>query len=251
MRVLIADDEPLACRRLEILLSRRGWVEVVGSVRDGRSALEAIETLAPDAVLLDIQMPGLDGLELADAIARRGNPVSVVFVTAYDVFAVRAFEANASDYLLKPVEPDRLDQALGRARQNLATRDAQARADELEALVHTLRGEDAALWVKDRSGRVRLDPARLDWLEAEGDYVRLHMGPQSWLHRTTLSGLLETLDRRLFVRVHRSAAVNLRRIERLSCDAGGAKRLHLDCGAQVRMGRAYEKSVTEALARGR
>jgi len=249
MRVLIADDEPLACRRLEILLSRRAWIEVVGSARDGRAALEAIETLAPDTVLLDIQMPGLDGLDLAEAIARRGSPIAVVFVTAYDAFAVRAFEANAADYLLKPVETERLDQALGRARQSLAARDAQARADELEALVHTLRGDDAALWVKDRGGRVRIDPARLDWLEAEGDYVRLHVGAQSWLHRATLSGLLETLDDRLFVRVHRSAAVNVRRIERLSSDSNSAKRLRLEGGQDVRVGRAYEKAVAEALAR--
>jgi DNA-binding LytR/AlgR family response regulator len=162
---------------------------------------------------------------------------------------VRAFEANAADYLLKPVETERLDQALGRARQSLAARDAQARADELEALVHTLRGDDTVLWVKDRGGRVRIDPARLDWLEAEGDYVRLHVGAQSWLHRATLSGLLETLDDRLFVRVHRSAAVNLRRIERLSSDANSAKRLRLEGGREVRVGRAYEKAVAEALAR--
>jgi DNA-binding LytR/AlgR family response regulator len=249
MRVLIADDEPLACRRLEILLSRRAWIEVVGSARDGRSALDAIETLAPDTVLLDIQMPGLDGLQLAELIARRSAAIAVVFVTAYDAFAVRAFEASAADYLLKPVEPERLDQALGRARQSLAARDAQARADELEALVHTLRGDDRAIWVKDRGGRVRIDPARLDLLEAEGDYVRLHVGAQSWLHRATLSGLLETLDDRLFIRVHRSAAVNLRRIERLSSDANSAKRLRLEGGREVRVGRAFEKSVAEALAR--
>ena len=186
MRVLLVDDEPLALRRLEILLSRRPWVDVVAAVRDGQAAIRAARELNPDVVFLDIQMPQLDGFEVA-ALLSEGNRPEIIFVTAYETHAVRAFEAAAIDYLLKPVEMERLDEALGRVRTHLASRDANARADELEALVHTLRGHDGDrhpdLWIRDRRGRVRLEKTRIDWVEAEGDYVRIHSGARSWLMR--------------------------------------------------------------------
>ncbi|MGJ3230292.1 MAG: LytR/AlgR family response regulator transcription factor [Oceanicaulis sp.] len=250
MRVLIVDDEPLARRRLEILLSRRAWIEIAGAVGDGRQALERASLDDVDAVLLDIQMPGLDGLELARRLRDRNSP-EIIFVTAYDKHAVEAFKASAVDYLLKPVDPDRLDEALGRARQARAARDAQARADELEALVHTLRGSDSdtVIWLRDRTGQVRIDTARIDWISAEGDYVRIHCGEQSWLQRATLAGYEERLDRRLFLRVHRSHMVNLRRIERVTTEESGAKALLLHGGVKVRVGRNYERALNQALIR--
>ncbi|WP_158272149.1 LytR/AlgR family response regulator transcription factor [Marinicauda salina] len=252
MGVLVVDDEPLALRRLEILLSRRPYVELVGAARDGQQAVRSVRELKPDIVLLDIQMPGLDGFEVAELIRREASP-EVIFVTAYDTYAVRAFEAAAVDYLLKPVEMERLDAALGRARAQLATRDAEARADELEALVRTLRGDESQeggdLWIRERKGQVRIEKSRIDWVEAEGDYVRLHIGERSWLMRATMAAMEKALDPRLFVRVHRSAIVNARRVAFAGGASTGGKYLRLDTGVEIRIGRAYEPRVREFMAR--
>ncbi len=252
MRVLLVDDEPLALRRLEILLSRRPWVEVVAAVRDGHAAARAAEELKPDVVFLDIQMPQLDGFEVASILSEGRRP-EIIFVTAYETHAVRAFEAAAIDYLLKPVEMERLDEALGRARTQLANRDANTRADELEALVHTLRGHEGDrhpdLWVRDRRGRMRLEKNRIDWVEAEGDYVRIHAGARSWLMRATMGSMEKRLDDHQFARVHRSAIVNLRRIARTAATDTGSKTLRLEDGTEVRVGRAFESRVNDLLAR--
>ena len=252
MRVLLVDDEPLALRRLEILLSRRPWVEVVAAVRDGHAAARAARELNPDVVFLDIQMPQLDGFEVAALLAEGRRP-EIIFVTAYETHAVRAFEAAAIDYLLKPVEMERLDEALGRVRTHLASRDANARADELEALVHTLRGHDGDrhpdLWIRDRRGRVRLEKTRIDWVEAEGDYVRIHSGARSWLMRATMGSMEKRLDDHQFARVHRSAIVNLRRIARTAATSTGSKTLRLEDGTEIRVGRAFESRVNDLLAR--
>jgi len=252
MRVLLVDDEPLALRRLEILLSRRAWVEVIGCHRDGASALDAIRNLAPDVVFLDVQMPGLDGFEVADAIRCATGP-ELIFVTAFDAYAVRAFETAAADYLLKPVEPERLDEALARARGRLAARDAVARAQELETLVELLsadgNGDGPEIWIRDRTGAVRIEKSRIDWVEAEGDYVRIHCGPRSWLMRGTLASMEERLDSRTFARVHRSAIVNRRRIARVAVTDTGSRRLELETGVEVPVGRAFESRIAELMQR--
>jgi len=252
MRTLLVDDEPLALRRLEILLSRRPRIDVVGTCRSGEDAIEAIEKLKPDLVLLDIRMPGLDGLAVARTLTGPMAPV-IIFITAYDNFAVQAFEASAIDYLLKPVEPERLDQALARARKTHSLKDAESRAGELEAVVHALRHNGEAdtddIWVKDRNGNVRVSKLTIDWVEAEGDYVRIHCGGRSWLHRETMHAMCKELDQRFFIRVHRSAIVNTRRIERTSSTASGGRLLQLDSGAEVRIGRSYEAGLKKALGR--
>jgi DNA-binding LytR/AlgR family response regulator len=252
MRTLIVDDEPLALRRLEILLSRRPRIEIIGTCRNGRDALAMIESMKPDLVLLDIRMPEMTGLEVATALTAPDAP-AVIFVTAYDAFAVQAFEAAAVDYLLKPVEPERLDQALARARQQYAMRDAESRAGELEAVVNALRHEGAPegndFWVKDRNGTVRLSKHEMDWVEAEGDYVRIHCGERSWLHRETMTAMENMLDERFFVRVHRSAIVNSRRVTRTGTTTSGGRLLHLETGAEIRIGRSYESAVKRALGR--
>lgn len=252
MRVLLVDDEPLALRRLEILLSRRPWVDVVAAVRDGHSAAKAAQELDPDVVFLDIQMPQLDGFEIASILSQTVQP-EIIFVTAYEAHAVKAFEAAAIDYLLKPVEMERLDAALGRARTQLASRGASARAEELEALVQNLRGEDgdghADLWIRDRNGHTRLEKSRIDWIEAEGDYVRIHAGGKSWLMRATMMAMEKDLDDHRFVRVHRSAIVNLRRVARTAATPTGSKTLRLIDGTEIRIGRAFEGQVNTLLAR--
>jgi DNA-binding LytR/AlgR family response regulator len=252
MRTLLVDDEPLALRRMEILLSRRPRIDVIGSCRDGKEAVEAIETLKPDLVFLDIRMPGLDGLAVARALAGPSAP-AIVFVTAYDAYAVQAFDAAAIDYLLKPVELERLDQAIARAREHNALRDAVSRAGELEAVVHALRSDgtpdDDNLWIRDRNGSVRLSKHQIDWVEAEGDYVRIHCGERSWLHRETMRAMTDLLDQRFFVRAHRSAIVNTRRVQRTGSTSSGGRLLLLESGAQVRVGRSYEPSVRQALGK--
>jgi len=252
MRVLLMDDEPLALRRLEILLSRRAWVEVAACHRDSASALDAIRKLRPDVVFLDVQMPGLDGFEVAEAIRAPDGP-ELVFVTAFDAYAVRAFDAAAADYLLKPVEPERLDEALARARGRLSARDAVARAQELETLVELLSAEEDSegpeIWIRDRNGAVRIEKSRIDWVEAEGDYVRIHCGGRSWLMRATLSSMETRLDARTFARVHRSAIVNRRRISRVAVTETGSRRLELETGAEVPVGRAFESRIAELMQR--
>ena len=184
MRVLAVDDEPLALQRLEWCLRDLPEVELVGKARDGRRALELIRSLSPDVVLLDIEMPELNGFELIDALGDEELP-QVVFVTAFDHFAVQAFATGSVDYLLKPVEQERLRMALDRARTRIELHDAQMRVGELKTLVNTLRqGRRAALetryenelWVREGDSRVRIPVNLVERIEADGDYVRLHVG---------------------------------------------------------------------------
>lgn len=250
MRILIVDDERLASRRLEVLLARRPQYDVVGVARDGDEALEMIETTRPDVVLLDIHMPGTDGLIVSRQLSAPQAP-AVIFVTAYDQHAAEAFDAAAVDYLLKPVKPERLDTALARARSLLRLQDAQSRIGELESVIDALRGRgnngDDSIWVKGREGMVRVSKRSIDWVEAEGDYVRLHCQDRSWLHRDTLTAMESQLDARVFMRVHRSAIVNKQRIAMSSTTEHGGRLVHLDTGAVVRVGRSYEAALRTAL----
>jgi DNA-binding LytR/AlgR family response regulator len=222
LRVLIVDDEPLARRRLDILLKGIADVEVVGSAPDGATARRMIGELRPEVMLLDIKMPGLNGFELLDALAPAEAPI-VIFVTAFDRFAIEAFKRAAFDYLLKPVEPERLRDAVGRAREALTTRAASERVRELEEIIGNLRlgaaeplqRYDREVWVQDRSDRLSLPVAAIDWVGAERDYVRIHAGGRSYLVRQPLGGLEARLDPAHFRRIHRSSLVRLDRIVRL------------------------------------
>lgn len=250
MRVLIVDDERLAARRLEVLLARRPQYELVGVARDGDEALEMISTLKPDVVLLDIHMPGTDGLMVARQLDGPEAP-AIIFVTAYSHHAAEAFEEAATDYLLKPVKPERLDVALNRSRSQLRLQDAQSRIGELESVIDALRGNGSgtedAIWVKGHKGMVRVPKRTIDWIEAEGDYVRLHCRDKTWLHRETLTAMERALDPRIFMRVHRSAIVNKQRITMSSITEHGGRLVHLDTGAVVRVGRSYEGALRTAL----
>ncbi|MGZ6019050.1 MAG: LytR/AlgR family response regulator transcription factor, partial [Phenylobacterium sp.] len=186
LRVLIVDDEPLARRRLEILLREQPDVELAGAASDGIAARRLIAERSPDVVLLDIKMPGLTGLEVLDALGppdtRNAAPI-VIFVTAFDRFALDAFDRAAFDYLLKPVEPARLAASLARARETLAERAAAERVGELEEILRNLRsgpattaadGEfDREIWIQERGGRTSVPVAAIDWVAAERDYVRI------------------------------------------------------------------------------
>lgn len=251
MRILLVDDEPLALRRMEILIGRRPRFEVVGTCRDGSRAIEAIQELKPDLVLLDIRMPGLDGLEVARLIGGGVGLPIIIFVTAFDGFALDAFDAAAADYLLKPIEAERLDRALTRAQELFLLHDANSRAGELESVVdalrHTENPPENFILVRDRGGTVRISKSHINWVEAEGDYVRIHCDDRSWLHRATMNAMSSALDGEHFLRVHRSALVNKQRISRTSLTPSGGRVVHLDDATTVRVGRSHERALRDAL----
>lgn len=260
LRVLIVDDEPLARRRLEILLRELPDLQLVGAAADGVSAARLIADHAPDVVLLDIKMPGRTGLEVLDGLDSAGAAPSttpiVIFVTAFDRFAVEAFEKAAFDYLLKPVEPQRLSAALARARATLSERAAAERAQELEEILKNLRtGPEATsafvrdIWVPERGGRACVPVAAIDWVAAERDYVRIHTGPKSYLIRQSIGALEAKLDPDQFLRVHRSALVRADRIVRIR-HASGRGAVVLSTGAEVAVSRRHMGAL-KGLTRGR
>src|SRR6185312_3702269 len=242
LRVLIVDDEPLARRRLEILLREQPDVDLVGAASDGIAARKMIAERGPDVVLLDIKMPGLTGLEVLDALGPDA-PI-VIFVTAFDRFALDAFDRAAFDYLLKPVEPARLAASLARARETLAERAAAGRVGELEEILRNLRsgpspapGElggdfDREIWIQERGGRTSVPVAAVDWVAAERDYVRIHTAARSFLIRQSIGALAGRLDPAVFVRVHRSSLVRRDRIVRIR-HAGGRGSIVLATGAEI------------------
>jgi len=256
LRVLIVDDEPLARRRLEILLRDQPDVELVGMAADGAVARRQIAERAPQVVLLDIKMPGMTGLELLDALGPSA-PI-VIFVTAFDRFALDAFERAAFDYLLKPVEPARLGAALSRAREALCAKAAADRVQELEEILRNLRsgpgaapaagGFDREIWIQERGGRISLPVAAIDWVAAERDYVRIYAGARSFLVRLSIGALAGRLDPKAFVRTHRSSLVRAERIVRLR-HAGGRGSVILSTGAEVPVSRRHMgalKAMTRA-----
>ena len=253
LSVLIADDEPPARRLVRSLLERHPDVRVVGEARSGREAIAGIGELQPDVVFLDVQMPEGDGFDVVRAVGRAvgaGRMPVVVFVTAHDEYAVQAFAAHALDYLLKPVERERFDDALERARVQ-ARRERGPDVDpRLLALVRHLDGPPSYLdRIPVRMGaRTRLvDVADVDYFEAETNYVRVHVGPKTYLVRGTLAALEERLDPARFLRVHRSLVVNLRRVVEVESLFGGEYELFLQDGTRLTSGRTYRARVQDAL----
>ena len=264
-RVLIADDEPLARERLRMLLEEWPAFEVAAECEHGGEAVEAILSLKPDLVFLDIRMPELDGIEvaqvLAEEAARGVTPPVVVFVTAFDGYALRAFEVNARDYLTKPVDRERLGRALDRAAETLALRASSATAPagegqaaldpSLVAFLESLRRErdyPVRFLVRDARGGlyfVRADD--IEWVEAEENYVRLHAGGRSHLVRDTMRGFREKLDPARFLRVHRSAIVNVDRIARVEPYARGEYTLTLADGTRLTSSRAHSDDLRRLL----
>lgn len=236
LRVLIADDEPLAAERLQLLLARADGAQLVGTASDGDSAINLTEALQPDLLLLDIAMPGLDGIGVARALAAQNPSPAVVFVTAFDHFAVAAFEVEAVDYLMKPVEPGRLQRALDRARTYLKARSA------LPQLGKTSRWLEE-FWASDLSGLVRIAAQDVDRVSAERDYMRLHVGRRSWLIHHSMAALEEGLNPDLFVRLHRSAIVRKDFITGFTRNQSGRWIARLADGTEQPVGRLYSDRV--------
>ena len=238
LKVLVVDDEPLATERLQLLLARVDGVDLVGTAADGEAAVRMAEALGPDLLLLDVAMPGLDGIDVARALAARHLAPAVVFVTAFDQFAVAAFEVEAVDYLMKPVEGTRLERALDRARSYLQARQAAAPAAAQPASRYL-----EEFWATDLSGLVRIAARDIDRISAERDYMRLHVGTRSWLIHHSMSALEDGLDPGLFVRLHRSAIVRRDFIKGFQRNPSGRWIARLADGGEQPVGRLYADNV--------
>lgn len=244
LNVMIAEDEPLAAERLAILLDRIGGTRIVGTASDGESAVRMAADTRPDVVLLDIAMPGLDGIEVARALSRERPSPAVIFVTAFDRFAVAAFEVAAVDYLMKPVDPARLTRGLDRARAWIGQR-AEDSADATMAETAYLE----EFWASDLSGLVRIAARDIDRVSAERDYMRLHVGSRSWLIHHSMAALETGLDPALFVRLHRSAIVRRDFIAGFLRNASGRWIARLKDGNEQPVGRIYAEQVRSIAGR--
>lgn len=253
LRVVVVDDEPLAREDVVHALRGREDVTVSGTCANGVEAIEAVRRLRPDVLLLDIRMPGLDGFGVVSRLERRELPY-VVFVTAFDRFAIEAFRVRALDYLLKPVQPARLDEALARAREQLRMRRAEDWAAALHAAALEQTGQaPAPYWtevlvrVGTRDLVIRLE--EVDWIQAETYYVRLHVRGRSYLFRERMHVLEARLNPRQFSRVHRSAIVNLDRVREIVHDAREGHIVVLSTGARVRTSQQRWQEFREAVRR--
>ena len=269
IRALVVDDESLARRGLLIRLQGTQDVEVVGEAANGRAALEAIRRLQPDVVFLDIEMPGMTGLDVVSQLPTETMPL-VVFVTAYDRYAVGAFEARAVDYVLKPIDEERFAEALANVRQQLDQRKAAGQRDRLVQLMADLRGSSdwpddladlqpaeatavgvaPALAVRQGRDIVRVPLAEIDWIDAAGDYMCVHAAGETHILRGTMKSLEDALDPAIFQRVHRSTIVNLTRIERLRPHINGEFFLILSGGHEIKLSRTFREKVDHFLRAG-
>ena len=252
LRTVIADDEPLARRGVRQLLAREGDVEVVGEARNGREAIQLVRSLRPDLLFLDVQMPGNDGFGVLGALDRHDLPL-VIFVTAYDDFAVRAFEAHALDYLVKPLEEARFADAMERTRERLQSMAAVELSRRLSSLLSdgereslTSSGKGSRLVVPTSTGELILDAGEIDWIEADDYYAAIHARGRRHLMRQSLSLLEQRLDATRFVRAHRGAIVNLDRVRELRADAGDTV-LVLRDGTRVPVSRRRREQVARRL----
>ena len=253
LRVLVVDDEPLARERLRTLLAGDPEIEIVGECDDGRSAVGAVRELAPDLVFLDVQMPLLDGFEVLSEVGVDAMP-PVIFVTAYDEYAIRAFEVHALDYLLKPFDRPRFERALERAKEHLARAGrGAALTGQLRALLAEVRhGRDTAnevdrLVIRSRGRITIVRTGELDWIEAAGNDARLHAGEETHLMRETMADLADRLPSAEFVRVSRSAIVRIDRIRELKRLSHGEYTIVLREGTQVKSSRGYADRLEELL----
>lgn len=251
IRALIADDEPLARERLRMLLADEDWIEVIDEAGDGRAAIDAIRKHRPDLVFLDVQMPGATGFEVIEAIGADRMPF-VVFVTAYDQYALKAFDVHAIDYLLKPFDKERFHTGLARARQQIERRSGGELERRLLELVQDLKPAMQRMerFVIKTSGRVFFVRAEeIDWIEAAGNYVKLHVGNDAHLFRETMNALEARLHPDTFYRIHRSHIVNIERVRELQPWFNGEYVVFLKDGTRLTLSRGYREKLQERLGR--
>ena len=259
IRTILVDDEPLAIQGLELRLQAFDDVDIIARCQNGREAISAIKTNKPDLVFLDIQMPGFDGFSVVQGLMEVEPPL-FVFVTAYSDHALRAFEAQAVDYLMKPVEESRLADTLERVRQRLADRRGSQEADKLKEVLAEVAPDAAAemadggdavaanrfekmINIKDRGQIFRVDVDTIELIEAAGDYMVINTGDNSLVLRETMKDLEKRLDPRRFQRVHRSTIVNLDLVKQVKPHTNGECFLVLNSGASVKVSRSYRDVV--------
>lgn len=245
IRALVIDDEPLARGMIREMLEHDPEAEVVGECANGREAVEAIRSLSPDIVFLDIQMPELGGFEVLDSFTE-GDLPTIIFVTAYDQYALRAFEVHAFDYLLKPFDRERFDKAWQRAKGWVSDGRVERRDLHILALLEELKAGSKYIerLVIKADGRVFfLDVDDIHYIEAEGNYVGVHNGQRSYLLRETISGLESQLDPKTFLRIHRSAIVKIDKIKELQPWFHGEYRVILESGKQLMLSRNYRAKL--------
>ena len=255
IRVLIVDDEPAARDAIRALLRGDPEISVMGECRNGREAVAAVQAGGIDLVFLDVQMPELDGLRALEQFPRTSRP-AIVFVTAYDQYALRAFELHAADYLLKPFTDQRFFKTVRHVKQRIAEGQTQALASRLSAVLEAVRGASAnggtylrrlPVHVNDRV--VLLPVSDIDWIGAEGDYVRIHVGKAEHLIREALSTLAESLDPTSFARIHRCTIVNLDRIRELLPLFKGDYAVRLHDSTELKLSRGFRVPLEERLGR--
>ena len=251
LRAVIADDEPLARQRLRMLLEDVEWLEVVGEAKDGASATAAIQKLRPDLVFLDVEMPNGTGFDVIESVGAAKMPF-VVFVTAYDKYALKAFDVHAIDYLLKPFDRDRFREALARVRHQFERATGGELERRLLQLVQDLTPAPQRLerFVIKSGGRVFFVPtAEIDWIEAAGNYVKLHVGTDEHLFRETMNAIEAKLNPDAFFRIHRSHMVNVERIRELQPWFNGEYVVFLKNGTRLTLSRGYREKLQERIGK--
>ena len=249
IRALVIDDEPLARGMIREMLAHDPEAEVVGECANGHEAVDAIRSLSPDIVFLDVQMPELGGFEVLDSF-KEGELPTIIFVTAYDQYALRAFEVHAFDYLLKPFDRERFDRAWQRAKSCVAEGRVNCRDSRILALLEELKAGSQYIerLVIKAEGRVFfLDVDHINYIEAEGNYVGVHNGQKSYLLRETISGLESQLDPKKFLRIHRSTIVKIDKIKELQPWFHGEYRVILEDGKQLMLSRNYRANMQAAV----
>jgi two-component system, LytTR family, response regulator len=249
LRVIIVDDEPPARNKIRELIKSEQDVEIVDECTNGREAVQSITSNSPDLVFLDIQMPELDGFGVIEAIGPEQFP-AVIFVTAYDQYAVQAFEVHAIDYLLKPFDRQRFQTALNRVKDHLQSNRHDDLNQQLDSLLRQLKGpkKQAERFVVKSGGRVFfLKNDEIDWIEAAGNYVRLHVGNETHLLRETMSAIQKKLDPALFIRIHRSTFVNIEKIKELQPWFHGEYVVIMRDGTQLTMSRSYRSNLPDLM----
>ncbi len=265
LTAIIVDDESLARRGLKLRLEQHESLTVLAEHANGREAITTVKKLKPDLLFLDIQMPGMDGFEVVRQLDQNTLPL-IVFVTAYDKYAIKAFESHAIDYILKPVEEEKLNQTIQRVTQTVRERRADQDKTRLLNMMEHLTGTSAAeieenliaghalthkypdkISIRDGGKITRVSVSQVDWIDAAGDYMCLHVSGVTHIMRTSMKQLEEQLNPVLFQRIHRSTIVNLNRIQGISNRTSGDSRVTLECGKQLRMSRSYKNKVQRLL----
>ena len=249
IRALIVDDEPLARKRIKSLLAHDATVDVIGECSDGHKAISSIRELTPDLVFLDVQMPAMGGFEVIKSIGAERMP-TVIFVTAYDQYALKAFDVNALDYLLKPFNRSRFQKALERAKAMIRRRQNGDVNDQLLSLLGDLRREQGLpdrFIIKSGGRVVFLRVEEIDWISTVGNYVRLQVGRDSHLMRETMTVMEAKLNADRFMRIHRSTIVNLDRVKEVQPWAKGEYVVIMRDGTRLRMSRRYRERLNERL----